>query len=176
MQQVDQSKDYETEISPMNDIIIQKLRAQFPDSIESVKEFRGDPTVVVKKNDIVKVGEFLKNDPDLRFDMVIDLLGVDMYRPEGRFEVVYNLYSTENKKYLRLKVQVDEGDCVVPTASGIWSAANWHERETYDMLGIKFSGHPDLRRMYMPEDYQYHPLRKDFPLMGIPDSLPLPRK
>ena len=130
----------------------------------------------IKKNHIVKVAEFLKNDPDLQFDMVIDLLGVDMYRPEGRFEVVYNLYSVRNKKYLRLKVLVDEGECVVPSVVNVWSGANWHERETFDMFGIKFIGHPDLRRMYMPEEYQYYPLRKDFPLMGIPDSIPLPRK
>ncbi|MEK7250853.1 MAG: NADH-quinone oxidoreductase subunit C [Bacteroidota bacterium] len=160
----------------MNDLIAEKLKTQFPESIEATNEFRGDLTIQVKKNDIVKVGEFLKNDPDLSFDMVIDLLGVDMYRPEGRFEVVYNLYSVKNKNYLRLKVLVDEDDCVVPTVSGVWSGANWHERETYDMLGVKFSGHPDLRRMYMPEEFQYYPLRKDFPLMGIPDSLPLPRK
>ncbi len=160
----------------MNDLIAEKLKTQFPESIEATNEFRGDLTVQVKKNDIVKVGEFLKNDPDLSFDLIIDLLGVDMYRPEGRFEVVYNIYSIRNRNYLRLKVQVDEEDCVVPTVTGVWSGANWHERETYDMIGVKFSGHPDLRRMYMPEDYQYHPLRKDFPLMGIPDSLPLPRK
>jgi NADH-quinone oxidoreductase subunit C len=160
----------------MNELIEQKLKEHFPASIEATVEFRGDLTVQVAKNDIVKVGEFLKTDADLAFDMVIDLLGVDMYRPDGRFEVVYNLYSTKNKKYLRLKVRVDEDDCVVPTVSGVWSGANWHERETYDMMGIKFSGHPDLRRMYMPEEFEYHPLRKDFPLLGIPDSLPLPRK
>lgn len=160
----------------MNKLITQKVQAQFPDSIEAVTEFRGDLTLQVEKNDIVKVGEFLKNDPELAFDLIVDLLGVDMYRPEGRFEVVYNIYSIKNKKYLRLKVQVNEEDCIVPTVSGVWSGANWHERETYDMMGVKFSGHPDLRRMYMPEEYEYHPLRKDFPLMGIPDSIPLPRK
>lgn len=160
----------------MNKLIVEKLRSHFPDSIESSNEFRGDLTVQVKKNDIVKVGEFLKNDPELSFDLIIDLLGVDMYRPERRFEVIYNIYSIKNSKYVRLKVLVDEDDCVVPTVTGVWPGANWHERETYDMMGVKFSGHPDLRRMYMPEEYEYHPLRKDFPLMGIPDSIPLPRK
>jgi NADH-quinone oxidoreductase subunit C len=160
----------------MNDLILQKLRSAFPESIEATNEFRGDLTVQVKKQDIVKVCGYLKNDPDLSFDMVIDLCGVDMYRPEGRFEVIYNLYSLRNKKYLRLRVVVDEEDPVVDTVGTVWSGASWNERETYDMFGIKFEGHPDLRRMYMPEDYEYHPLRKDFPTMGITDSIPLPRK
>ena len=93
-----------------------------------------------------------------------------------RFEVVYHLYSLEHKRYVRLKVRVDEQDPVVPTVTGIWPGANWHERETFDMFGIRFAGHPDLRRLYMPEEFEYYPLRKDFPLMGIPDSLPLPRR
>lgn len=160
----------------MNELILRKVEEEIPDSITGHTEFRNDLTVNVKKQDIVKVCKFLKADPDLAFDMVIDILGVDMYRPEKRFEVVYNLYSNKNKKYLRLKVAVDESDCVVPTVSGVWSGANWHERETFDMIGVKFSGHPDLRRMYMPEEFEYHPMRKDFPLMGIPDSIPLPRK
>ncbi|MBX2992406.1 MAG: NADH-quinone oxidoreductase subunit C [Bacteroidetes bacterium] len=160
----------------MNDVIVQKLKEKFPESIDATNNFRGDLTVQVKKNDIVKVGEFLKNDPELSFDLIVDLLGVDMYRPEGRFEVVYNIYSIKNSKYVRLKVLVDEDDCEVPTVTDIWPGANWHERETFDMIGVKFTGHPDLRRMYMPEEYEYHPLRKDFPLMGIPDSIPLPRK
>lgn len=160
----------------MNDLIIQRLQERYPDSIEATNEFRGDLTIQIRKNDIVKVGEFLKNDPELAFDLLVDLLGVDMYRPEGRFEVVYNLYSIKHKKYVRLKVLVDEEHAVVPTVTGVWSGANWHERETFDMFGIQFAGHPDLRRMYMPEDYQYYPLRKDFPLMGIPDAIPLPRK
>ena len=160
----------------MNDVIVQKLKAQFPQSIEATNEFRGDLTVQVRKQDIVKVCEFLKNDAELSFDMVIDLCGVDMYRPEGRFEVVYNLYSVKNKKYVRLKVLVDEDNPVVDTVTSVWSGANWHERETYDMFGITFKGHPDLRRMYMPEEYEYYPLRKDFPTMGITDSIPLPRK
>ena len=160
----------------MNELILQKLKEKFPHSIEATSEFRGDLTIQVKKNDIVKVGQFLKDDPEFSFEMVIDLLGVDMYRPEGRFEVVYNIYSLRNKKYLRLKVLTDEDDCVVPSVTNVWPGADWHERETYDMFGIKFNGHPDLLRLYMPEEYQYYPLRKNFPLMGIPDSISLPRK
>jgi NADH-quinone oxidoreductase subunit C len=160
----------------MNSLIIEKLKSRFPDSIESTNEFRGDLTVQVKKSDVVKVAEFLKTDPELAFDLPVDVLGVDMYRPEDRFEVVYILYSIKNKNYLRLKVLADEADPVVPTLSTVWSGAAWNEREVFDMFGIKFAGHPDLRRMYMPEEYQYYPLRKDFPLMGIPDSIPLPRK
>lgn len=160
----------------MNQTVLEKLKAAFPQGIEGSDEFRNDLTVRVRKQDIVRVCEFLKNDPELGFDMLIDLCGADMYRPEERFEVIYNLYSVKNKKYLRLKVAVNESDCMVDTVCNVWAAANWHERETYDMYGITFRGHPDLRRMYMPEDYEYFPLRKDFPLMGIPDSIPLPRK
>lgn len=160
----------------MNERIVQQLRQFAPDAIGAVEEYRGDLTVTVRKQEIVRICEFLKADPALAFDMLIDLLGVDMYRPEGRFEVVYNLYSIANKTYLRLKVSVEEDDPVVPTLTGVWPAANWHERETYDMFGIKFAGHPDLRRFYMPEEFEYYPLRKDFPLMGIPDSLTLPRR
>jgi NADH-quinone oxidoreductase subunit C len=160
----------------MNQEILEKLTSQFPGSVEGSSEFRGDLTVQVKKQDIVKICEFLKYDPDMAFDMLIDLLGVDMFRPEGRFEVVYILYSLKNKRYMRLKVLVDETDSMGPTVTGVWSAANWHERETFDMMGVRFSGHPDLRRIYMPEEFEYYPMRKDFPLMGIPDSLPLPQK
>ncbi len=160
----------------MNERIIERLKEQFPQSIETTNEFRNDLTVQVKKTDIVRVCTFLRDDSELSFDMVIDVCGVDMYRPEGRFEVIYNLYSLKNKKYVRLKVLVDEENPVVDTVSAVWSGANWHERETYDMFGIKFAGHPDLRRMYMPEEYEYFPLRKDFPTMGITDSIPLPRK
>jgi NADH-quinone oxidoreductase subunit C len=160
----------------MNETVVSRLKEFAPDSITGVSEFRGDVTVTVKKADIVKIGEFLRDTPELAFDMVIDVLGVDMYRPENRFEVVYNLYSLKNKAYVRLKVLVDESDLSVPSVTAVWPGANWHERETYDMFGVKFAGHPDLRRMYMPEEFEYYPLRKDFPTMGIPDSLPLPRR
>jgi NADH-quinone oxidoreductase subunit C len=160
----------------MNETILTKLKGWKPDALVSSAEFRGQLTVVVRKDDIVEACRFVKSDPDLAFEMVVDITGVDWYRPEGRFEVVYHLYSIVNKCYLRLKVLVDEENPSVPSVTGIWPGANWHERETYDMFGITFTGHPDLRRMYMPEDFEYHPLRKDFPVMGIPDSLPLPRR
>lgn len=160
----------------LSESILGTLRAQVPGAVETSSEFRGDLTLQVRRADIVAVCSTLKTDPGLAFDMVIDLCGVDMYRPAGRFEVIYNLYSLRNKAYVRLKVLVDEQDPVVDSVTGVWSGANWHERETFDMFGIRFRGHPDLRRMYMPEEFEHHPLRKDFPLMGIPDSLPLPRK
>lgn len=160
----------------MNERILERLRAAFPHAIEEAEEFRLDLCVRVSRSDLVRVAEFLKDDPDLSFDMLIDLFGADMYRPAGRFEVIYVLYSLKNRSYVRLKVRVGEEDAVVPTVTGVWAGANWHERETFDMFGIRFSGHPDLRRLYMPEEFEHHPLRKDFPLMGIPDSLTLPRR
>jgi NADH-quinone oxidoreductase subunit C len=160
----------------MKEQILEKLQTHFSDSIESVNEFRDELTVVVKKNEIVRICQFLRDDADVQFDSLRDLCGADFYRPDSRFEVIYNLYSLKNKFRLRLKVRLEETDLHVPTMTGVWSTADWHERETYDMYGIIFDGHPDLRRMYMPEEFEYFPLRKDFPLMGIPGSLPLPRK
>jgi NADH-quinone oxidoreductase subunit C len=159
-----------------NDRVLERLRAHFNESILSVNEFRGELTVVVKKEDIVRVCDFLKHDDELRFDLLEDLCGVDMYTPIDRFQVVYHVFSLKNKFRLRLKVMVDESDLKVPTVSTVWSTANWHEREAYDMFGIIFEGHPDLRRLYMPDEFEYFPLRKDFPLMGIPGSLSLPKK
>jgi len=160
----------------MNESVLRHLREFSPESIVGTEEFRGDLSVTVRRDDIVRVCEYLKNDPDLAFDLIVDVCGVDRYLPEGRFEVVYNVYSIKNRCYLRLKVRLEEDEAVVRTVTGVWPGANWHERETFDMFGIRFEGHPDLRRMYMPEEFEYYPLRKDFPLMGVPDSLPLPRR
>ena len=160
----------------MKDILLDKLQSKFKDSIESVNEFRDELTTVVKKQDIVRICQFLRDDETLKFDSLRDLCGADYYRPHERYEVVYNLYSLKNKFRIRLKVKVDENDSHVPSVVSVWSTANWAEREAYDMYGIIFDGHPDLRRMYMPEEFEHYPLRKDFPLMGIPGSLPLPRK
>ena len=160
----------------MKEKLLEQLNTRFKESIISVNEYQGELTVVVHKNDIVHVCRFLHDDPEFHFESLRDLCGADYYRPDDRFEVIYNLYSISNKFRFRIKVRINESDMHVPSVTGVWQTANWHERETYDMYGIVFDGHPDLRRMYMPEAFEYHPLRKDFPLMGIPGSLPLPRK
>jgi NADH-quinone oxidoreductase subunit C len=160
----------------MNDQIKGKLTSLGPDVVTATQEYRGEFTVTVDAKTIVSVCTLLRDDPELAFDMLIDLTAVDRYRPEARFEVVYHLYSLKNRRYLVVKTLVDEDHPELPSVTGVWPAANWHERETFDMFGIKFSGHPDLRRLYMPEEFEYYPLRKDFPLMGIPDSIPLPRR
>jgi NADH-quinone oxidoreductase subunit C len=112
----------------------------------------------------------------MEFLLCLDITAIDWAKRKNRFTVVYHIYSFKNNFRLRLKADIDESDCAIDTVSSVWKGANWQERETYDMYGIKFNNHPDLRRMYMPEDFEYHPLRKDFPLMGIPESIPLPKK
>ena len=159
----------------MKDALRQKLEAHFGPAV-SLTEFRGEYTVTCAKSSLTAVCRFLRDDQELRFDSLRDVCGVDTARPDDRFQVIYNLYSLPNKFRLRLTVTCTESDPHVPTVSDIWPAANWPERETYDMFGIIFDGHPDLRRIYMPEEFEYYPLRKDFPLMGIPGSLSLPRK
>lgn len=160
----------------MNAQILEKLSSLGPDVVEASEEFRGDLTLTLKTDAIVSACTLLRDTPELAFDMLIDLTAVDRYRPEARFEVVYHLYSLAHRRYLALKVRADEDHPEVPSVTGVWPSANWHERETFDMFGITFTGHPDLRRLYMPEEFEYFPLRKDFPLMGVPDSLPLPRR
>ncbi len=152
------------------------MKEQFGTAILESAEFRGELTLVVPKESIVEICRFLKWDSELRFDLLADLCGIDMYTPAKRFGVIYNLYSLKSKHRIRLKTFTEEDDLKVPTVTGVWATANWHERETFDMFGIVFEGHPDLRRMYMPEEFEHYPLRKDFPLMGIPGSLELPKK
>lgn len=159
-----------------NDRVVELLKSAFPDVSFETSEFRGELTIVVPKETVVAVCQFLRDHPELKYDLLADLCGIDMYTPTQRFGVIYNLYSLSAKHRIRLKTFTEEEAPRVPTVSGIWPTANWHEREAFDMFGIVFEGHPDLRRMYMPEEFEYYPLRKDFPLMGIPGSLPLPKK
>ncbi|HRI46716.1 MAG TPA: NADH-quinone oxidoreductase subunit C, partial [Ignavibacteriaceae bacterium] len=105
-----------------------------------------------------------------------DITAIDWASRTNRFTMVYHLFSLKNKFRLRLKTDVDDSTTSIESVSSIWRTANWQEREVYDMYGINFLNHPDLRRMYMPEEFEYHPLRKEFPVMGIPGSLPLPKK
>ncbi len=173
------------------------LRTAFGDSIVAVIELNGQVLFEIKRDKIVDVCRYLKE--NLAFNYLSDLCGVDMLefedassrkaylaaehqaRPqpvpnEERFQVVYQLTSFQNKERLRLKVKVDGADPTCPSIASVFAAANWYEREAFDMFGIVFEGHPDMRRIYMPEEYEYYPLRKDFPLMGVPGSIPLPRK
>jgi NADH-quinone oxidoreductase subunit C len=143
-----------------------KLVERFADAVQEVSEAHGEVTLVVSREQIVDICRCLKEDLDLRYDLLMDMGGVDYLGREPRFEVVYHLYSVPRNRRLRLKVRVPESDLVVPSVTSVWSTANWHEREAFDMLGIRFADHPDLRRIYMPDDYPGYPLRKDFPMLG----------
>ncbi len=160
----------------LKEFIPQKLREKFPQVNFECIDYRGDLSVKFDKEHVTTICRFLKEDPELDFRLCEDVTAVDWAKRKNRFTVVYHIFSLKHNFRLRLKADVDESDCSIDTVSSIWRTANWHERETYDMFGITFNHHPDMRRMYMPEDFEYHPLRKDFPLMGIPGSLPLPKK
>jgi len=144
------------------------IEAKFP--VSKKIEFRGETTLVVGSGTVPELAAFCKN--ELGFDYLIDVSSVDNFGEDPRFEMVYELYSTGRGQHLRLKYSVSENDPVAPTVTGIWATANWHEREVFDMMGIRFAGHPDLRRILMWEGYPYHPLRKDFPLAGRPSDVP----
>jgi NADH-quinone oxidoreductase subunit C len=133
-------------------------------------EFRGETTLTVKREDIAEICRHCRE--SLGFDYLIDIASVDNFGNEPRFEIVYELSSIASNEHLRLKLGVSEDEPQVATVSGIWPAANWHEREIFDMMGIGFTAHPDLRRILMWEGYPYYPLRKDFPLGGKPSEMP----
>jgi len=148
-----------------------------------IVEFRNQYTLVVPLDNLIDLMLELRDNPETSFDMLIDVTAIDwLNKKKHRFEVVYFLYSNKYKARLRVKVPLPNNENpVCPTMVEVWESANWYERESYDMYGIKFEGHPDLRRFYMPEDFvdpesgePLYPLRKDFPLMGIPGALPLP--
>jgi len=147
---------------------IEAIRARY--SVTRLPEFRGETTLIVQRDQIKEVAGFCKE--QLGFTYLVDISSVDNFGAEPRFEVVYELYHFERGDHLRLKLAVSEDALEVPTVSEVWRTANWHEREIYDMMGIKFSGHRDLRRILMWEGYPYFPLRKDFPLAGRPSEMP----
>jgi len=147
--------------------IAEKIKEKFPDQVIEVVEFRDQVSVIVKRGQIVGILRFLHDDPLLSFDHLQDLTAVDyIKKKEIRFEVVYNLYSIRYRHKIRIRAQVPENDPKIDSVVPIWAGANWHERECYDMFGILFTGHPDLRRILMPEDWEGFPLRKDYPLKG----------
>src|SRR5674476_752405 len=148
-----------------------KIKAKFGDLISEPTEFRGEITIkLADAEQIFEVCNFAKR--QLGFDYLVDISSVDNYGEDPRWTVIYELRSLANNVELRLKTDVSEEKSELPSVLGVWRTANWHEREIYDMMGIRFSGHPDLRRILMWEGYPYFPLRKDFPLAGKPTDLP----
>ena len=147
------------------------LKARFGDAIGETTLYAGETTVYVSRDAIVAVCQHLF---EVGFTYMADMVSIDRFTEVDRFEIGYNLVAMKERRRLRLKVRVDEDDAVVPSVVHIWPGAGWHEREAWDMMGVRFDGNPDHRRIYMPEDFAYHPLRKEFPTLGIPGSLPLP--
>ena len=151
--------------------LAQKLKLKFGDLISEPMEFRGEITVVLADAERIEdVCTFAKK--ELGFDYLVDLSSVDNYGDDPRWTLVYELYGMAHRCHLRIKTSVREEKSEVPTISTVWRTADWHEREIFDMMGVRFRGHPDLRRILMWEGYPYYPLRKDFPLAGKPTDLP----
>jgi NADH-quinone oxidoreductase subunit C len=149
--------------------ILDELRGRFSGAVLETHDFRGDHTAVVERARVRDVLAFCRDTAALGFDVLMDLTAVDYSRFPGRedgprFEVVYHLYSILHNHRVRVKVRVDEDDAVVPTAIPLWPIADWFEREVWDMFGIRFEGHPDLKRLLMYEEFVGHPLRKDYPI------------
>jgi NADH-quinone oxidoreductase subunit C len=149
--------------------ILARLRERLGGDLFETHDFRGDHTAVVSREAILDALGCCRDDPALAFDLLVDITAVDYSKFPGRedgprFEVVYHLYSTAHNHRLRLKVRVEQDDAQVPTACGLWPIADWLEREVWDMFGVRFEGHPDLRRLLLYEEFIGHPLRKDYPM------------
>ena len=151
--------------------LAQQLKSRFPNLVADPVEFRGEITLTIADAEhLPEICSFAK--AELGFDYLVDISSLDNYGEDPRFTLVYHLYGYSHLCCLRLKAGVGEEKAEAPTMTGVWRTADWHEREIYDMMGIRFRGHPDLRRILMWEGYPYFPLRKDFPLAGKPSELP----
>ncbi len=147
--------------------IAERLQQKFPEGFVKAVEWRGDLAVTVTREALHDVARFLHDDPALDFDYIVHVSSVDWPDDEERFEVVYEFYSIRKRHRIRLKTRVPEAECEVQSLTDIWKGAEFMEREVYDMMGIRFKNHPDLRRILMPDDYdEGYPLRKDFPVRG----------
>jgi NADH-quinone oxidoreductase subunit C len=140
-----------------------RLLAEFRGAVSATHAQHGDATAVIDRGRNLEILAFLREDSDCAFEMLSDLTAVDLLGEEPRFEVVYHLYSVAKNHRLRLKARVPEGDPALASACPLWPAANWLEREVFDLYGIRFDGHPDLRRILLYEEFEGHPLRKDYP-------------
>jgi NADH-quinone oxidoreductase subunit C len=160
------------ELSEVLQRVVDDLKEQFSDQILDVIQFKDDTTILVESSAAHDVCKRLKEEH--RFLYLVDILGADRFTTEDRFELIYNMMSLRDQQRIFVKTRLPEEDPTIASVTDLWTNANWHEREAYDMFGIIFENHPDLRRIYLPEDFDYHPLRKEFPLLGIPGSIELP--
>ena len=164
----------------MSEKDLQTLKNKFADAVLETHSFRGDDTAVIKRDSIVDVCTFLHERPDTAFDMPIDVTCVDYSEysepvvESARFMVVYHLRSNSKNHRIRLKVPLQEDDAVVASVTGVWRGVSWFEREVYDMFGVKFHGHPDLRRLLLYPEFQGHPLRKEYPVRGYQPPMDMP--
>ena len=150
--------------------IFDSLGQAFGEKVQHRTEFRGEMTYAIAVSDLREIAKFCRD--EISFDYLLDITSIDNFGEEPRFEIVYHLYSMPHAVHLRLKLKLSEEVGALDTVLDIWPTANWHEREIYDMMGIKFTGHPDLRRILMWDGYPFFPLRKDFPLAGLPSDMP----
>jgi len=151
---------------------VDSLSENFSDSLIEVYQSSGDTFIRIEADSLLKVTKYLKE--KLHYVYLSDVFGIDRYTSEGRFEVVYNLLSLKDRTRVFLKVRCEEESPELESVVSVWKSAGWNEREVYDMFGVHFRNHPDLRRIFLPEDFEYYPLRKEFPLLGIPGSIELP--
>ncbi|MBV9888516.1 MAG: NADH-quinone oxidoreductase subunit C [Acidobacteria bacterium] len=149
--------------------VVAKLRSWSANAIEEVIEYRGDTTIVVPRKVLRSVAEQCRDIEELKFNLLTDATAIDRYPLEPRFELNYQLISIPLKQKLRIRVKLSGNDPVVDSLFPVWKGANWLEREIFDMFGIQFTGHPDLRRILLPDDWEGYPLRKDFPVEGYRD-------
>jgi NADH-quinone oxidoreductase subunit C len=144
--------------------VVEKLQSKLADAVKAVEIFQGDTTVILEREAILDACRLLKEDPELEFNLLSALTAVDYWPNEPRFAVEYQVFSLAHQVFLSLRVLLSGDDAVVPTIEAVYPNANWHEREIMDMFGITCEGHSDPRRILMPEDWEGHPLRKDYPL------------
>ncbi len=155
-------------MSELLDTLVRRVNERFPGALQESGEFQGDLNLTIAPASLVAVAQFLRDDPQLDFDYFLYNTAVDWPARNPRFTVVWEVRSLKNKTRVRLKCLAAMPTPTVPTLTPVWRAANWHERETYDLLGIVFEGHPDLRRILMPDTWEGHPLRKDYVSFGEP--------
>jgi len=144
-------------------VLAERIRARHPEVLEA----RGEVSIIVAREELLSVLEWLRGDPDLAFDSLVDVAGTDWPGREPRFWVAYHLYSMRHRWRVRVKVGLPEADPNVPSVTALYPTADWHEREVYDFFGVIFQGHPDLRRIELPDEWTTFPLRKDHPLAGV---------